>query len=354
MPTNPRNDNSVILKYKKNKKPLLNFPTVKDIQDFVGTVIRKGIEEEGMRYLETEGFRTWGKLTTKDHKATKEYLKQAIPRLKDKKGDDIIKISGDALWADLTNLWLHDVETKTTRETILGKIPSGKQKIVTGTVKNIGDAPIRNILLKFEMISKVSGKRVAIAVGMAKQRSDFVFMKNKVRKTRRYLPHNEETVPLKPNETVWFEARTPNSKDFVWNDDKNIDMAIPSHKGTSYEKFVNGRWVKVGTYALKSKGYFITSMARRIRMYHADKKNVALRERADYRKIRPKIRYLVERKLDKAYSESTYGFGYAKDLTTKAKSFTLTYVRKYVLKLYNEKIFPNFTGGSSKRNQGQF
>jgi hypothetical protein len=347
-----KRDNSVILKYKKNKKPLLNFPSETDLHDFIGTVLRKGLEEEGVRYLKTEGFRTWAKLTTRDPKATAEYLKRVVDTLRDKDGNKIIKISGDALWADITKLSLHEINIKPTQKTIRGKLPSGRQKIVTGTIKNIGDTPIRNILLKFEMISKVSGRRVSIAVGMIKQRSDFVFLKHKGKRPRRFLPHNEETTPLKPNETTWFEARTPNEKNYIWNDDPNIDMAIPFHKGISYEMFYDGAWVKVGTYGHKTKGYFFTSMSLRIKRYYKDRKRTVRKDRSDYRSIRPKIKYLVQRKLDNAYSKSTYGFGYAKDLTSKAKHISLNYIKSYVLKLKNEKVFLNYTGSSSKRNQG--
>ena len=351
MAANIRHDNSVILKYKKNKKPLLNFPSEIDLHDFIGTILRKGLEEEGVRYLKTEGFRTWAKLTTRDPKATAEYLEKVADTLRDKNGNRIIKVSGDALWADITKLSLHEVKVKTTQKTIRDKLPSGRQKIVTGMVKNIGDTPIRNILLKFEMISKVSGKRVSIAVGMAKQRSDFVFLKHKGKRPKRFLPHNEETVPLKPNEAVWFEARTPNEKDYIWNDDPNIDMAIPFHKGISYEMFRDGAWVRVGSYGHKTKGYFFTSMSLRIKRYYKDRRNVLKKDKDDYRLVRSKIRYLVKRKLDNAYSKSTYGFGYAKDLTLKAKYISLNHVRSYVLKLKNEKVFLNYTGGSSKRSQ---
>lgn len=347
---NEREDGK-ILAYKRNRKPLLNFPTTKALQDFIGTIIRKSIEAEGPRYLKTQGYSRWAKLATQDSSSTAEYIAR---KLKD--NSKLIRVEGDAMWADIRSITLHKKYVRPSKKKKEEKIPSGHQQIVTGVIKNIGDTPIRNILIKLELISKKTGRRSDIAVGMAKQRSDFQnFLRKrpKGKRVQKFLPKSEEVLPLMPNESVMFEARTHNYREFVWNDDKHIDMAIPMHEAVSYEKFVrggvgDGRWIKVGEYRHKGRGYFHNLMAKKIKDYYKEKLDQLKESRANYRIIKPKVRHL----LNKKFNVIELGFkNESKQIQTlkqKIKKTALKNVRDSVVKLKDdERIYIYYTRGTS-------
>ena len=340
-----------ILAYKRNRKPLLDFPTTKAFQDFLGTVLRKAIEAEGPRYLKTQGYATWAKLATQDSSSTAEYITRQL-----KKNSKLIRVEGDAMWADIRSINLQKKYSRPSRKKKEEKIPSGHQRIVTGMIKNIGDTPIRNILVKLELISKKTGRRSAIAVGMAKQRSDFQnFLRKrpKGQKKQKFLPENQEPLPLMPNESIMFEARTHNYKDFVWNDDKHIDMAIPMHESVSYEKFVrggagNGRWIKVGEYRHKMRGFFHNKMNQRIKDYYKEKVDKLKESKANYRVIKPKVRHLINKKLNTIEAKSKNESKQILTLKQKIKKIALNNVRNSVVKLNDdERIYIYYTRGTS-------
>ena len=340
-----------ILAYKKNRKPLLNLPTTKALQEFIGTVIRKSLQAEGPRYVKTQGYAIWGSLATRDALATGEYI---VKEMKERKS---IRSYGDSMWADIRSIKLEKVYSRPSHQKKLNKIPSGHQQIVTGIIKNIGDTPIRNILVKFELISRKTGRRSAVAVGMVKQRSDFqnfLRVRTKGSKPPKFLPESEEVKPLMPNESVEFVARTHNYVDFVWKDDKYIDMAIPMHESVSYEKLVrggvgeNGRWVKVGGYKYKTNGYFFSMMSKKIREYYSKKKQKALQERREFSVIRPLVKKLITKKLNELESENKFGNKKVTILKKKIKDIAMNNVKNSVVKLKDdERIYVYYTRGSS-------
>ena len=329
---NYEREDGKILAYKKNTKPLLNLPTTKALQEFIGTVIRKSLQAEGPRYVKTQGYAIWGSLATRDALATGEYIAK---EMKERKS---IRSYGDSMWADIRSIKLD-------------------QQIVTGIIKNIGDTPIRNILVKFELISRKTGRRSAVAVGMVKQRSDFqnfLRVRTKGSKPPKFLPESEEVKPLMPNESVEFVARTHNYVDFVWKDDKYIDMAIPMHESVSYEKLVrggvgeNGRWVKVGGYKYKTNGYFFSMMSKKIREYYSKKKQKALQERREFSVIRPLVKKLITKKLNELESENKFGNKKVTILKKKIKDIAMNNVKNSVVKLKDdERIYVYYTRGSS-------
>jgi len=336
-----------ILAYKKNKKPLLDFPTTKALQDFIGAVIRKSLQAEGPRYLKTQGYDTWAKLATQDSSSTAEYITRQL-----KNNSKLIKVEGDSMWAVIRSINLHKKYSRPSKKKKEEKIPSGHQRIVTGVIKNIGDTPIRNILVKLELISKKTGRRSAIAVGMVKQRSDFQnFLRKrpKGQRKQKFLPKNQEPLPLMPNESIMFEARTHNYKEFVWNDDKHIDMAIPMHESVSYEKFVrggvgNGRWIKVGEYRHKMRGFFQILMAKKIKDYYKEEVEKLKEIKSNYRLVKPKVRHLVNKKFNTIEAKSKNESKQIQALKQKIKKTALKNVRDSVVKLKDdERIYIYYT-----------
>ena len=340
-----------ILFYKKNKKSLLGNPTEQDVQTFIGTVIRKALEAEGPRYLKTQGYKTWATLATGDGKATGAYVERQIRKnAMDPDAPTLVRVKGDSMWADIRSLKLHRRYDRPSRRKKLDKIPSGHQQIVTGVIKNIGDAPIRNILVKLELISKKTGRRSDIAVGMAKQRSDFQNFLRKRKESKqknKFLPPSQEPTPLQPNETVLFEARTNNFVEFNWYDDKDIDMAIPMHESVSYEKYVNGRWVKVGRYKHKSRGYFHTAVNKKVKEYYLHEKEVAKLKRIGFNMFKVRVKKLVKEKLDRIHSENEYGNANVVTLINESKSIALKNIRQSMVRCKNEKLQISFTGDAT-------
>ena len=130
-------------------------------------------------------------------------------------------------------------------------------------------------------------------------------------------------------------------------------MAVPMHEAVSYEKFVrggvgDGRWIKVGQYRHKARGFFHKIMNQRIKDYYKEKLEKIKESKANYRTIKPKVKHLLNNKFNVIELGFKNESKQIQTLKQKIKKTALKNVRDSVVKLKDdERIYIYYTRGTS-------